>query len=77
MYNLKTYGLGTIGSVVRSLSENVVSIVTLRRHESLVVVTRLVVLAEAELSGRHERMRLMSLTERRLQHFSICIVARN
>ena len=46
---MKTYGLGTIGSVVRSLSENVVSIVTLRRHESLVVVARLVVLAEAEL----------------------------
>jgi hypothetical protein len=42
-------GLGTIRSVVGSLCENVLSIITLRRHESLVVVARLVILAEAEL----------------------------
>ena len=55
--------------MVRSASGDIVVIEALRRLETHVVVAGLVVLAETELSGRKERVRLLSLTERTLQHF--------
>ena len=50
----RTYRLSTIRSVVGRIRTNIVIVETLRRFETHVVVAGLIVLAEAELSGRKE-----------------------
>ena len=70
-----TYWLGAVGSVVGSGGGDVVSVGALRWLETHVVVARLIVLAEAELgSWGKERVSLLRLTERILQHFIIIII---
>ncbi len=65
-----TYWLSTIWSVVRGSSGDIVSVGALGRLETHVVVAWLIVLAETELGcWGEQRLRLLGLTKRGLQHF--------
>ena len=58
---METYRFSTIWAMIWCVGENKVAISTLRRLETHVVVTRSIVLAEAELRGRGKEARVFLL----------------